>query len=259
MPASKSTFLPDFLNLPVQRASAVRNMAMDAALLDFAAASGLPAIRFYQWSEPAMTFGYSQRWSAVCQTMASFPGPCLRRLTGGGIVDHRTGHTYAFALPQSISAGRLPAPEIYRAVHQALVETLAAFQITSTLAPCPRACQNRPPAPAESPPPPISPDTNVAKACFTAPEADDVILPDSARKLAGAAMKRTRDGLLLQGSLLGPEIAAIPPEALANAFTPRLAAWLNHSPRSLDSSPLDSARIGHWHSRFDDPAWNQRR
>lgn len=258
MPASKSTFLPDFLNLPVQRASAVHNMAVDAALLDFAAASGRPALRFYQWSEPAMTFGYSQRWSAVSQTMASFPGPCLRRLTGGGIVDHRTDHTYAFALPQSISAGRLPAPEIYRAVHQALVESLAAFQIATTLAPCPRAC-HAPPLPPRKPSAAHPPDTNPAKACFTAPEADDVILHDSDRKLAGAAMKRTREGLLLQGSLLGPEIAAIPPHALASTFSSHLAAWLNHSPRSLDHSPLDPARIGHWVSRFADPAWNQRR
>ncbi|HCE06326.1 MAG TPA: octanoyltransferase, partial [Verrucomicrobiales bacterium] len=37
------------------------NMALDEALLENASTLGQPVLRFYDWTEPCATFGYSQK------------------------------------------------------------------------------------------------------------------------------------------------------------------------------------------------------
>ncbi len=70
-------------------ASATDNMAIDATMLDFGGKMGQVMWRLYGWDEPAITFGYSQNWSWIQAYMHDFEGVCIRRTTGGGIVDHR--------------------------------------------------------------------------------------------------------------------------------------------------------------------------
>ncbi|MGA7275603.1 MAG: hypothetical protein WBX14_12220, partial [Candidatus Udaeobacter sp.] len=63
--------------------SAAMNMAIDEALLDYAA---VPSIRFYRWHSPALSFGYFGEFAHV----ACYAGErdLVRRWTGGGIVFH---------------------------------------------------------------------------------------------------------------------------------------------------------------------------
>ena len=75
-------------------------MAADEALCETMPAPYL--LRFYNWKEPGITFGYSQRRKAVAEAIAA--ADCritavTRRPTGGGIVFHETDLTFSFIFP----------------------------------------------------------------------------------------------------------------------------------------------------------------
>jgi hypothetical protein len=63
--------------------------------------------------------------------------------------------------------------------------------------------------------------------CFTRPELYDVLNPETGKKIAGAAQKRTKNGLLFQGSVLRAAAPTVRDwEVLAEAFGAALAAAL---------------------------------
>ena len=75
-------------------------MAADEALCETLPAPYL--LRFYNWKEPGITFGYSQRRKAVAEAIAAAGSPITavtRRPTGGGIVFHETDLTFSFIFP----------------------------------------------------------------------------------------------------------------------------------------------------------------
>lgn len=194
--------------LPNAFGDAATNMAIDAALLE-SMPEGLAAFRHYGWTEPAATFGYSQRYKDVKNTVEGGITLC-RRLTGGGIVDHRNDWTYALILNNKLAVASLAATEIYEHIHRAIGHTLAAQRIENSLAPCPRNCDFKPTKG-------DSPDQ-----CFTSPAANDVLRSDG-QKIAGAAMKRNRSGLLIQGSI---HRGAVPESFDYGAFQNELVAEL---------------------------------
>ncbi|MGJ8652345.1 MAG: lipoate--protein ligase family protein [Opitutaceae bacterium] len=175
------------IELPNAFSDAATNMAIDSALLN-TLPEGLAVFRHYGWTEPAITFGYTQRHRQV-QAVVDQELTLCRRLTGGGIVDHRNDWTYALILNTAVAAAKRPANDLYARVHQAIQNALSSQAIDTQLAPCPRKCNEAPEAPSAS-----------ASQCFVTPAASDVLLP-SGQKVAGAAMKRTRNGLLIQGSI----------------------------------------------------------
>lgn len=175
------------IELPNAFSDAATNMAIDAALLS-TLPEGLAVFRHYGWTEPAITFGYTQRLNDV-QAVVDTELTLCRRLTGGGIVDHRNDWTYALILNATAPAASLPANDLYTFVHQAIQNALSSQALETQLAPCPRKCGETPVAPSTS-----------ASQCFVSPAANDVLLP-CGQKVAGAAMKRTRNGLLVQGSI----------------------------------------------------------
>jgi lipoate-protein ligase A len=234
------------LALPNAFGDAATNMAIDVALLQ-----SLPhtfaVFRHYGWLEPSTTFGYAQRYDEVRQAAGATPMLC-RRPTGGGIVDHRNDWTYALVLHHALPAAATPATQLYEHIHRAMARTLTDLDIKTHLAPCPKDC-----AAAQRP---TRPDQ-----CFAKPAANDVLRADG-RKIAGAAMKRNRHGLLIQGSL---DRAALPDVFDFSTFQARL---VNTFAKELDLStgkiedirPLfDSARIEAEKQRFASSAWNQRR
>ncbi|WPJ95022.1 hypothetical protein SH580_16460 [Coraliomargarita algicola] len=229
--------------LPNAFGDASTNMAIDAALLE-SIPNGLAALRHYAWLEPAASFGYSQRYTEVVQATA--PNiQLVRRLTGGGIVDHRNDWTYALIIQRALPCAAIAASELYLKVHHAIQLALKEMDIESRLAPCPRNCKS----------------TDPVSQCFVTPAANDVLRPDG-QKIAGAAMKRTRQGLLIQGSL---DRSTLPDAFNFAHFQTRLQTQLAQTLQLPlgeleDIRPLfNSERIEREKQRFADRAWNQKR
>lgn len=156
------------------------NMAWDEALLESAATRPHPLLRFYGWSEPAATFGYFQRILDV-EPMTPLR-PLLRRPTGGGLVPHDADWTYSVTLPPADPWYSCRAIESYRRIHHWIRLAFARLEIPTELSPV-----RRPEAPGR---------------CFIGAEQFDLLF--NGTKIAGAAQRRTRHGLLIQGSIQPP-------------------------------------------------------
>ena len=140
-----------FIALPDAFGDAVTNMAIDAALLANMPV-GFAAFRHYGWQEPATTFGYTQEYHKVVSELALGNAPIepaqasatlTRRMTGGGIVDHRNDWTYSLILHSSVSAASTSATDLYAQIHHAISLSLDKIGIDSRLAPCPRHCKEQ--------------------------------------------------------------------------------------------------------------------
>ena len=153
------------------------NMAIDEALLERAADFRAPVLRLYSWKRPAATFGYFQRYGDVAAAIEL--RPLLRRPTGGGIVPHARDWTYSLVFPPEHEWHRLHARESYRRVHAWVAEALKGVGLAAALA--------------------STRVEGVAGKCFAGAEQFDVLLQDC--KIAGAAQRRNRFGLLVQGSI----------------------------------------------------------
>jgi lipoate-protein ligase A len=161
---------------------AAYNMALDEALLEAAPRLGRPALRFYGWIEPAASFGYFQNYAAV-ERICSLR-PLVRRPTGGGLVRHDGDWTYSLVFPANHRWHGLKAQDSYARAHQWMQQALARLGVATELA---RRAQ--PGAPGQ---------------CFAGAAPLDVLW--GGRKIAGAAQRRTRHGLLLQGSVQPPAL-----------------------------------------------------
>src|SRR5207237_9146703 len=100
--------------------SAALNMAIDEAILESATQ---PAIRFYRWERPALSFGYFGQFADV-EGRAS-ARDAVRRWTGGGIVFHGEDLTYSIVIPRTDAALGESSMSIYRKSHEAICRALA--------------------------------------------------------------------------------------------------------------------------------------
>jgi lipoate-protein ligase A len=155
-------------------------MALDEALLEAAPQFGKPVLRFYDWTEPAASFGYFQKFSEIAR--ATTLRPLVRRPTGGGLVPHERDWTYSLVFPPSHAWYALRARQSYERVHQWIRGALARLGVETELAP---SCRK------------VAPGQ-----CFAGFEKSDVLW--FGRKIAGAAQRRTKSGLLIQGSVQPP-------------------------------------------------------
>ena len=147
-------------------------MAVDEALLR---AVKQPILRIYEWDRPAVSIGYFQSM-AVVPSGREF----IRRYTGGGLVDHLADVTYTVILPRGESVLDLSTTESYRQIHEAVVKSLQMLGVAAVLTPC---C-----------------DPEERDSCFERAVKYDIVLGED--KVAGAAQRRTREGMLQQGSVL---------------------------------------------------------
>jgi lipoate-protein ligase A len=170
----------DWLLLGWSANAAAWNMAVDEALLEHVARLGRPVTRFYGWTEPAATFGYFQHYAAI-EALTRLR-PLVRRPTGGGLVPHDRDWTYSVVFPPGHEWYRLRATESYQRLHEWVRSAFSFTQIPTELAPC---C--RPEGPGQ---------------CFLGAEKFDLLWQD--RKIAGAAQRRNKSGLLIQGSVQPP-------------------------------------------------------
>jgi len=174
-----------WLSLNSGNGDAAFNMAMDEALLEAASRLQKPVLRFYGWTEPAATFGYFQKFTSV--ERATLLRPLIRRPTGGGIVPHAADWTYSFAVPPGHEWHSLAAIESYRRIHEWIQSAFTKLKIQTDLAPDKKASASSPDIPGE---------------CFTGHEKFDLLW--RGKKIAGAAQRRNKLGLLIQGSVQPP-------------------------------------------------------
>ena len=203
--------------------SAASNMAIDEALLELATQ---PTIRFYQWDHPALSFGYFGRFAEVENEVRDL----VRRWTGGGIVFHGEDLTYSLVIPSSHPAFAESSTSIYEKVHKALRARLAASglqaELVSIAAP------------------------KISESCFANPVRADVL--SNGRKVAGAAQRRARSGLLQQGSIQNVDFG----NGFADLFAKQLCG--EYRPIHLDDRLLARAQqIAE--QKYATKAWLQRR
>ena len=163
-----------------------------------------PSLRFYRWDYPALSFGYFGKYDDVAEHAAQ--RDMVRRWTGGGIVFHGEDLTYTLVIPKTAGQFAASSQIIYSSVHCALRDALIAAGSAAEL------------ATTESP--------EKSDSCFATPVIADVMSGD--RKVAGAAHRRTRGGLLHQGSIQNVDTSA----ALAEAFAHRLGSQCSEQPVS---------------------------
>jgi lipoate-protein ligase A len=159
------------------------NMAMDEALLEGMPRLGKPVLRFYSWSEPAASFGYFQKFREIEEITRL--RPLVRRPTGGGVVPHAGDWTYSLAFPTGDEWYSLTATESYRRVHEWIRDAFTRLKVATELAATCRKAE--------------------AGQCFVGHEKFDLLW--RGQKIAGAAQRRTRNGLLIQGSVQPPPIS----------------------------------------------------
>ena len=183
--------------LPSRSAGAAENMALDFLLLQRYPEMALPRFRHYDWRGPAFTFGFSQKIAFVRASLPTDESVDLcRRPTGGGVVDHRNDWTYALVLPRGHALYDERAPQSYRIVHECLGASLLALGQPAAVK---ISCESAEPC-----------DQSAAPAgpgvCFQRAELYDVVQTESGAKIAGAAQKRNKHGLLFQGSIWQPAV-----------------------------------------------------
>ena len=206
------------------RHGAAINMAIDEALLESASE---PVLRFYGWRSASISFGYFGRYAEVAHEQTRCD--VVRRWTGGGIVFHEDDLTYSIILPAEVATRFRSSRIVYTAVHAAIREALGIgipSALASTAAP------------------------KVSDACFANPVEADVLL--HGRKIAGAAQRRTRSGLLHQGSIQFDGLPATFADDFARALCPTFQQ------KGLSAEVLERAeQLAS--AKYDTPEWLHRR
>lgn len=183
-------------------------MALDEILLETVSQLGHPVLRFYQWTEAAASFGYFQKFAEV-ERMTRLR-PLIRRPTGGGLVPHDADWTYSLVFPPADAWYRLRALESYRRLHQWVQAAFSKTGLKTELSPgCPKESLGQ---------------------CFVGAEQFDVVWLD--HKIAGAAQRRTRQGLLIQGSIQ-------PPPGVVRADWEKVFCDIAHGQWSIEWQPLE--------------------
>ena len=211
------------------------NMALDEALLEAMPRLCQPVLRFYSWAEKAASFGYFQKYAAI--ERMTVLRPLVRRPTAGGLVPHDADWTYSLAFPASNDWYSLSARESYQRVHRWLQAALARLNLTTELA--------------------LSSRKEQPGQCFAGYQVSDVLW--RGRKIAGAAQRRTRGGLLIQGAIQPPPVPLARAEwQNAMCEVAQLEQGVCWRPLELDTAlrrrALELAR-----QKYSEPNYNRKR
>ena len=209
---------------PVVR-SGPEAMAVDEWLMEI---SEVPVLRVYGWQGEWGSLGY---FGELARAKEAFSGlQWVRRCTGGGVVDHRNDWTYSLVVPEKFEVARWKSGQSYRAIHEVLAEVLAMESRDKTLL--------------------AGANSTSGGVCFEHPVEFDVI-GSAGEKIAGAAQRRCKQGLLHQGSIAG--------KGEFRARGERLAAGLARVWKEQEIYP-DAIRVGQLvRERYGCEAWLGRR
>ena len=174
-----------------------------------------------------------------------------RRATGGGIVDHREDWTYALVIPRGHPLEDRPATHSYREIHEALAEALREQGVHAITKPC-----VDDPADDEKPAGP-------AGVCFQRAEIYDVVRARDGAKLAGAAQKRNKHGLLFQGSVWRPAAVSggvtVDWDKFAEDFIAQLAVALEVEAQATPWPELSDDELSALVDQYSATEWTEHR
>ncbi|MBC8003300.1 MAG: hypothetical protein H7X97_12005 [Opitutaceae bacterium] len=204
-------------------------MAVDEWLLETATT---PVLRVYGWKGEWASLGY---FGEIAAAGLAFPGLNLvRRWTGGGMVDHRADWTYTIVAPHGEPLAAWRGTESYRLLHAALAETLVAEGVEARIS--------------------GGKEETGDALCFENPVHYDLLGADG-RKLAGAGQRRSRAGLLHQGSVAAACDDNAHSTQRAEDFAARISKEWTNFPLQPDSQDL-AGRISVRYARDE---WTNRR
>ena len=161
------------------------NMAIDEAILEaMTAGRVLSTLRFYQWSPPCLSLGYSQPVSDVDRLRCAERGwDVVRRPTGGKAILHTDELTYSVCAP--LGEPRV-AGGIVESYGRLVAGLMAGLQLVHL-------------APAEARPAYGEAQTAVGPVCYDGPAKYEVTV--DLKKLIGSAQSRRLGGVLQHGTL----------------------------------------------------------
>ena len=209
------------------------NMAIDELMLERMDSIGKVVLRFYEWNIPSASFGYSQKPRAVTRTGLTL----VRRPTGGGVVYHDVDLTYTLVIPAGHPICELNRMDSYKVIHEPIMKAVLDLGKGAHLAPDLGIKHDR-----------------ATLQCFVSPSPNDVLAEDDT-KLAGAAQRRTRKGILHQGSV---SLKAGQHGLILNAIRDELrkAFSFDYVPFAPDAEFMAAAEQLAV-SKYATPAWNE--
>ncbi|WP_075883305.1 lipoyl protein ligase domain-containing protein [Candidatus Protochlamydia sp. W-9] len=176
-------------------------MAKDEELLKNLQQESLPILHLYDWSAPCLTYGYfidPQKYLNL-EALQNYQIGLARRPTGGGIIFHLTDLAFSVLLPSSYPGYSVNTLENYALVNRQIAHAIAGFKdkqatpvLLSKIS---------------------SHEADYQGFCMAKPTQYDLIIDE--KKVGGAAQRRTKQGLLHQGSL---SLALLPEELLKNVL-----------------------------------------
>lgn len=229
-------------HLPQLTGHAAENMAVDQLLLLAREACPQPCFRHYRWARPAFTFGFAQNWGAELDELHAQGLELIRRETGGGLVDHRNDWTYTLILPGHKAGKAWCAIAVYAQIHRCLVEALRQQGVDAVL-------HERKPEPLGK---------GVFSSCFRRAEEYDVLIPGGA-KIAGAAQRKSKPGVLFQGYIDRIPLAGLDWQRFEAAFVARLAVWLGLEAEVSNFPKWEAEALEALVTRFASAEWNHHR
>lgn len=168
--------------------SAHDNMEIDRHLLENLRPDSQPILHLYEWEGCCATYGYFTKPEQFLQ-MESVESGLLniaRRPTGGGVIFHLTDLAFSVLIPANHPRYSVNTLENYSLVNSAVAKTIEEFSgktlTTDLLVECSNTPQNCP-----------------LNFCMAKPTIYDVMI--NGQKVGGAAQRRTKNGLLHQGSI----------------------------------------------------------
>lgn len=190
-----------------------------------------PILRVYRWRGDWCSVGYFGEIQAARARIDCINW--VRRITGGGVVDHRNDWTYSLIIPKEEAVANWRGDASYRAIHEALAGALRLEGIDCRLS-------SSESVPGET-------------LCFSNPVDHDLV-DAQGTKLAGAGQRRSRHGLLHQGSVAisaQDEASHVRAWAMAGALAEGYQLW--------DAQPDPQVIEKIVRSRYGCDAWLQRR
>lgn len=211
------------------------NMAADTLLLQTMPELKHPILRLYGWNERAVSIGFAQTWGI---TPSGYKA--VRRPTGGGVVFHDIDQTYTLVFPAGHFMTECSREESYAIIHESLANAMSAQgQCASLLS-------------SE-----IKSEDHARMQCFISPSKNDVML--NGEKFAGAAQRRSREGVLHQGSikriLSGGDTERLA-QLIEHAFT--VGFGISYTPWTPSPEFLHAAK-SLAHTQFESESWSLKR